>query len=255
LRLHLREWGDGPLVVCLHGVTSFGGRFRKLAEERLADFRVLAPDLRGHGRSEIEPPWDLRTIVGDILETLPAGPAAWIGHSYGGRIVLEIGARAPERVERVVLLDPALQVLPHVALDMAEGTCADLSFASPDDAIQSRIDSGRYPHTPREFFEEDAREHLEAGPDGRLRFRFCRSAVVTAWSDMATPHPPAPRVPTLLVLGAQSWLVLDEQVEELRARLGELLQVATVPGGHTVFWDAFAETADAVDGFLRARVP
>ena len=159
--------------------------------------------------------------------------------------------RTPERVERVVLLDPALQVLPHVALDMAEGACADLSFASPEEAIQSRIDSGRYLHTPRAFLEEDAREHLEAGPDGRLRFRFCRSAVVTAWSDMATPHPPAPRVPTLLVLGARSWLVLDEQVEELRARLGELLQVVTVPGGHTVFWDAFAETADAVDGFLR----
>ena len=251
MRLHLREWGDGPIVVCLHGVTSFGGRFRKLAQERLADFRVLAPDLRGHGRSEIEPPWDLGTIVDDVLETVPAGPAVWIGHSYGGRIVLEIGARAPEGVERVVLLDPALQVLPHVALDMAEGACAHLSFASPEEAIQSRIDSGRYLHTPRAFFEEDAREHLEAGPDGRLRFRFCRSAVVTAWSDMATPPPLAPRVPTLLVLGAQSWLVLDEQVEELRARLGELLQVVTVPGGHTVFWDAFAETADAVDAFLR----
>jgi lipase len=252
VHLYVRQWGDGPLVVCLHGVTSFGGRFRHLAEERLRDFRVLAPDLRGHGHSDFEPPWSIDTMVDDLLETVPDEPAAWIGHSYGGRLVLDVAARAPERVECAVLLDPALRVLPHVALDMAELTCDDVSFASSEEAIQWRIDSGRFLHTPREFFEEDARDHLAQGRDGRLRFRFCRSAVITAWSDMATTPPPARRVPTLLVLGAKSWLVLDDQLERLREELGDLLQLVTVPGGHTVFWDAFAETADAVEAFLRS---
>jgi lipase len=251
VRLHLRQWGDGPPVVCLHGVTSFGGRFRHLAEERLRDFRLLAPDLRGHGHSGLEPPWSIATMVDDVLETVPDGPAVWLGHSYGGRLVLDVAARSTDRVERAILLDPALQILPHVALDMAEMTCEDVSFASPEEAIQWRIDSGRFLHTPREFFEEDAHEHLHPGPDGRLRFRFCRSAVVTAWSDMATPPPPAPPVPTLLVLGAQSWLVLDDQVERLHEELGDRLRVVSVPGGHTVFWDAFDETADAVEAFLR----
>jgi lipase len=252
VRLHLREWGDpaARTVVCLHGVTSFGGRFRKLAEERLTGFRVLAPDLRGHGLSEFEPPWDIGTLTTDVLETIEPERAVWIGHSYGGRLVVEIAARAPERVERAVLLDPALQVLPHVALDLAEAQCADVSFARPEEAIQWRLDSERYLHTPREHFEEDAREHLERGADGRLRFRFCRSAVVTAWSDMATPPPQFPGVPTLLVLGAQSWLLLDDQIDALRAALGDLLEVVTVPGGHTVFWDAFDETAGAVVSFL-----
>ena len=60
MRLHLHEWGsaDAPPVVCLHGVTSHGARFAHLAE-RLSGFRVLAPDLRGHGRSGWEPPWRL----------------------------------------------------------------------------------------------------------------------------------------------------------------------------------------------------
>ena len=60
MRLHLHEWGDpgAPVVLCLHGVTGHGLRFRRLAEERLATrYRVLAPDLRGHGRSGWEPPW------------------------------------------------------------------------------------------------------------------------------------------------------------------------------------------------------
>ena len=106
MRLHLHEWGcaDAPPVVCLHGVTSHGARFAHLAE-RLSGFRVLAPDLRGHGRSGWEPPWRLETHVEDVLETAAAvrvDTAAWIGHSFGGRVLLELAARCPECIERVV---------------------------------------------------------------------------------------------------------------------------------------------------------
>ena len=51
--LQLHEWGDrtAPPVVALHGIGGFGRRFRKLAEEHLEGYRVVAPDLRGHGSS------------------------------------------------------------------------------------------------------------------------------------------------------------------------------------------------------------
>ena len=124
--LQLHEWGDAsaPPLVCVHGINAHGRRFRRLAEERLATrFRVLAPDLRGHGSSEWEPPWTIATHVHDLLETLDdAGvrKADWIGHSFGGRLVLELAALAPERIDRAVLLDPAIQLLPHVGFDFAE---------------------------------------------------------------------------------------------------------------------------------------
>ncbi len=255
MRLHLHAWGDeaAPRIVCLHGVTAHGRRFRKLAEERLAGrFRVLAPDLRGHGRSGWEPPWSVEMHVDDLLDTLGSEPATWIGHSFGGRLVLEIAARQPGLVRRAVLLDPALYVLPHVALDMAEEERKDVSFATPEEAIQARLDSGRLFHTPREMLEEEMGDHLAQGEDGRLRYRYLKSAVITAWSHMATPPPPyeRARVPTLLVLGERSWLVLDHQVADYGAALGHLLQVVTVPGGHPVLWDAFHETAEAIDAFL-----
>ena len=62
MRLNTHEWGDpsAPPVVCLHGVTGHGLRFRRLAEERLADrFHVVAADLRGHGHSTWDEPWDI----------------------------------------------------------------------------------------------------------------------------------------------------------------------------------------------------
>jgi lipase len=250
--LHVHEWGDpaGPTVVCLHGVTSYGGRFNPLAE-RLADrYHVVAPDLRGHGHSVWEPPWDLDTHLADILDTVTAEPAVWIGHSFGGRLAAEIAVREPGRVERLVLLDPALQVLPHVAMDMAELERADVSYATVEDAVQARFDSGRVLHAPRELLLESDRNHLEVGQDGRLRYRYSRSAVIAAWSIMATAPPSPARFPTLIVLGAASWLTLDEQAEIYRAVLGDLVEILTVPGGHTVYWDALDETSAALTAFL-----
>jgi lipase len=257
MELNLHEWGarDAPVLICLHGVNAHGRRFRKLAEERLANsFRVLAPDLRGHGQSDWEPPWTIATYAHDVLETLDAcgvRTADWVGHSFGGRLILELAALAPDRIERAVLLDPAIQLLPHVGFDFAERERMDQSFASPEEAIQARLDTGA--PTPREHLEEENAEHLARHADGRFRFRYCRAAVVSLYGELCTPAPPPEtlRVRTLLVHAGQFGLVRDEQVDAYRAALGDLIEIVEVPGGHIVYWDAYDETASAIEAFLQ----
>src|SRR6266540_2047428 len=151
MELHVHEWGDSgsPPVVCLHGVNAHGRRFRRLAEDRLAArFHVLSPDLRGHGYSDWDPPWS---------------------------------------IARALLLDPAIQLLPHVSYDFAERERADLWFESPEEAIQARLDSGSV--APREFLEEEMADHLVEGRDGRWRFRYCQAAVVALYGELCTPPP------------------------------------------------------------------
>ena len=257
MELHLHEWGEpsAPTLVCLHGVNAHGRRFRRLAEERLARrFRVLAPDLRGHGFSEWDPPWTIATHAHDVLETLDAAGvrrATLVGHSFGGRLVLELAVLDPQRIERAVLLDPAIQILPHVAFDFAERERADHSYASPDEAIVQRLDGTT--QTPRSFVEEDAEEHLVKHADGRFRYRYCQSAVVSMYGELCTPPPPPEtlRAQTLLLYSHDFGLVRKEQVEAYRAALGDRLDIVTVPGGHLVYWDAHDAMADAVDQFLR----
>jgi len=252
MTLHLHAWGDAdaPPLVCLHGVTSHGGRFHRLGSRLAERYRVLAPDLRGHGYSDWEPPWSTGAQLADVLETVAVERGVWLGHSYGGRLLAELAAREPERVERAIFLDPALQVLPHVALDMAELERHDRLFESVEEAVQLRYDTGRVLLAPREMLLEDEAVHLEPARGGRLGYRYCKSAVVASWSEMAEPPPKPARVPTLFVLGAQSWLVLDEHVERYRAELGDLFEVVEVPGGHTVFWDALDATVEAIERFL-----
>jgi lipase len=248
VKLHVHAWGDpgAPPVVCLHGVTGHGERFRRLAEERWAGFRVLAPDLRGHGRSGWEPPWTLETHVADLIETLDGLGVErpdWVGHSFGGRVVLEVAAAHPERVGRVVLLDPAIDVLPHVAESMAEAERAEPIFDSPQDYRERRGDG---PATPPELVEEDAVMHCDVLPDGRLRRRTSQPAVISIYGELAAAAPPPPAAETLLLYSPAYGLVRDEH-------LALYENAVALPGMHMVMWDAFDETATAVERFLEDR--
>ena len=207
--LHAHSWGepDAPPVVCLHGIRGHGGGYARLAEERLGRrFRVVALDLVGHGRSDWEPPWRLESHVDAILETVDAlgiERAAWIGHSFGGRLVLELIARDAERVERAVLLDPAIWAPPPIALQHAELARVDESYESLDEAIERRIVVGNLHRPPRDWLARDLAAHLETGADGRLRYRFCISAVVAGLAELASPPSPLDsfRVPSMMILG------------------------------------------------------
>jgi lipase len=223
-----------------------GGRFRRLAAEPLAGRRVLAPDLRGHGRSGWEPPWDLGTHLDDLRETLDAegaGRADLVGFSFGGRLALELAAADPGRVARLALLDPAVPLAPAVAATSADDARHDLSFPDEDAAVRARVAVLR--HAPAALIEADLRGTLVTGEDGRLRYRMAPAAVVAAYGEMArAPGLPAD-TPTVLVRAADG-IVDDRQEGLLRDALGDALWVTRVPGAHAVMWDAYEATAGAV---------
>ena len=186
------------------------------------------------------------------MRALDIDDADWLGHSFGGRLVLELVADRPELVRRIVLLDPAVWVPPNVALERAEGERRDRSYASPDEAVERRFAESRLHSTPRELVEEEVATHLGRGEDGRWRYRYCPAAVIAAFGEMAKPPPPfeTVQVPALVVHGRDSDVVPQIVVDVLRDGIDEL-QLESVPGGHIVMWDALDETAGAVDRFLR----
>jgi lipase len=232
-------------------VTGHGEHFAQLAQEALAGYRVLAPDLIGHGSSSYEPPWGIAAHVDAVVRTVGTEPARLVGHSFGGRLAFEIAARAPKLVPRLVLLDPAIFVPPGIALPAAENARQTRAYVSYDEGIDRRYDESQLSRAPRELLERELREHLVWMDDG-YRYRYSQAAVVAAYGELASEPPPFERVrvPTLLVLGERSYLPYDHLLDAHREALGDLLEVVVVPGGHTVLWDSFDETAAAIAAFL-----
>ena len=103
--------GDGPPLVFLHG--PWGLRSDRDFLDRLAaTHRIYAP--RHPGTTPGDPDaihqldewWDLVVYYGELLDRLGLGAPALVGHSFGGMVACEIAAAMPERVKRLVLIDP-----------------------------------------------------------------------------------------------------------------------------------------------------
>jgi len=98
--------GSGPPVVLVHGLGGAAPNWRRIAPDLARDYRVLIPELPGHGGSDVLHAATLDPLADAVLAVLDAEdalPAVWIGHSLGGIIGLRAAARRPDALRGVVL--------------------------------------------------------------------------------------------------------------------------------------------------------
>ncbi|UUW91437.1 alpha/beta fold hydrolase [Pimelobacter simplex] len=248
------EWGSSasPALVCIHGVGS-DAQWWARAGERWADagFRVIAFELRGHGSSGWEPPWTHATYVADLLESVTAlglDQVDWAGFSFGGRLLLDLAAVAPERIRRAVIMEPVVQISPDLALHRATQELTGDVWPSVEEFLGGRENIAG---TTPEMVAAAARQ-FDTLPDGRVRRRTCQSAIVSIFSEFAAAPPPASTltVPALLLHAPAFGLVSAEQQA---AYAPYLRRVVEVPGMHDVLDTALEETVTAVQEFLTAE--
>jgi pimeloyl-ACP methyl ester carboxylesterase len=150
--------GDAPAIVLVHGITESRETWRPLIGPLARDHRVLAVDLRGHGASGHEAPYDPAQYAADVAETIDSAGLAdplLVGHSLGGVIVTAVPA-ARDDVVGIVNVDQPLALGGfRAALQQLEpalrGTPAE--FAGAIDAV---FDSMVGPLTPDERARIDA---------------------------------------------------------------------------------------------------
>jgi pimeloyl-ACP methyl ester carboxylesterase len=124
----LDHGGDGPLIVCVHGLEGSAYNWNLIAPALAKSHRVVAPDLSGFG---FTPPLDGGTtvernaeLVKDVIDHY-GGEAIVIGNSMGGLISILTSELYPERVRSLVLLDPAAPIFSWTAINFP--TAARLS--------------------------------------------------------------------------------------------------------------------------------
>jgi pimeloyl-ACP methyl ester carboxylesterase len=105
--------GSGPAVLCLHGLGGTKASFLPTLAALAEHHRVIALDLPGFGDSSkpIRAAYDAPFFaewVRELMDTLAIERAHLVGNSMGGRIGIELALSEPERVDRLVLLSPAL---------------------------------------------------------------------------------------------------------------------------------------------------
>jgi pimeloyl-ACP methyl ester carboxylesterase len=103
----IREMGEGPVVVLVHGYPLDGAMWSGVARAMSGRFRVLKPDLPGRGETAAASEGridDYADFVATILDALPA-PAGLAGFSMGGYVALALARRKPAKLAALALVD------------------------------------------------------------------------------------------------------------------------------------------------------
>ena len=231
MKLHVREWGTGDrIAVLIHGITSDSGGWWRLGRDLAArGYRVLAPDLRGHGLSP-RGPYGPEAWAGDVLESVPARPELALGHSLGGLVL----AVAVDRLEpaRAVYEDPAWRVSPERQAAAATQFVAQKGWDRPQVVAA-------YPR----WSAEDVNAKLAALPcwDPDTARALLDG---TEWD-----HTPAtPVVPSLVQLADPSDLVPPARADALRQAGFEVRVVAGA--GHSIHRDDYEGFLAGLAGWL-----
>jgi len=116
LELSTFAFGHGPPVVLLHGMAATKLSYLPLLPALAERYTVIVPDLPGHGESakprvRYTPQYFAR-VIRALFDEMGLRDAAVAGNSMGGRVALEVAAAFPQRVNSLILLDPAAAGLP-----------------------------------------------------------------------------------------------------------------------------------------------
>jgi pimeloyl-ACP methyl ester carboxylesterase len=146
INLHyLDHPGPAPTLVLLPGLTASAPIFAGLIQAGLSPrFHVLAPDLRGRGRSDVPPAGfdpaapaanytmaDHAADVIGLLDALAIRRPVLAGHSFGGMLALYMAAHFPERFPRIVVLDSAIALATPATRELLKPVLARLGLALP----------------------------------------------------------------------------------------------------------------------------
>jgi pimeloyl-ACP methyl ester carboxylesterase len=169
--------GDGQPVLCVHSAGQTGEQWREvLASLPEAGYRVIAPDLPGHGRSDPAPGGPIEDLghyaewCAELLGALGVERAHLVGCSIGGRIVLDLAGRRPEVPLAVVAM----------AANRREG------MVSPTGLRRELEDSSSPSRADRTFHGTLASLGSEVGPDraALLATRHRREDPIVTTSDL-----------------------------------------------------------------------
>jgi pimeloyl-ACP methyl ester carboxylesterase len=117
--VHYLDFGgpDGaPVIVCVHGLSGSAENWTALAPLLADRYRLLAPDLAGHGltrsmgrSTSVEAN---QALLHRFVQSVPGGPVVLMGNSMGGMIALIEAGTSPDLVSGLILVDPALPFVP-----------------------------------------------------------------------------------------------------------------------------------------------
>jgi pimeloyl-ACP methyl ester carboxylesterase len=251
VELAVRREGAGTPVVFLPGIFADHTVWNVVARDLAKDHVVLAPDLRGHGRSPFPDGSTMKfdELAADVLAMLDReklDKTHLVGLSAGGFLALEIGLAHPDRIRSVTLVSSAGQCDRHTK-SIAERWITTYREEGPEALALRLLKDLYYPEWIEEHLEiaDRLRESLKEGePRGPLAW----SAAIRTFDTRGRLA--GLRVPLFVIQGMDDQVVDPSHARLLRQTIQGTPVRLLARTGHMVPVERPAETAESIRGWL-----
>jgi pimeloyl-ACP methyl ester carboxylesterase len=256
MKLAHAERGTGPVVVLLHGFPLSRALYEHQLNALGSVYRVIAPDLRGHGDSPSpDGAYTMDEMADDVIELLDGlgidQPVVLGGLSMGGYVALSLVRRYPRRVRGLILIDTrAAADTPEAARTREETARAVLQAGHAGSIIETMI--------PRLFGKTTLERHPErVGPMLAVMERTSAKGVAGALRGMAIrPDRRAElrsiTVPTLVLVGEDDVISPPSEAREIAKTLPDARLQVIPSAGHLAPYENPSAVNDAIRRFLNS---
>jgi pimeloyl-ACP methyl ester carboxylesterase len=258
LILNYREYGAGAPLVVAHGVFGSSRNWTSIARALARQRRVIALDLRNHGQSGAAASMSYPEMAADVADTLDAldlPAVALLGHSMGGKTLMQFALEHRDRAQLLIVVDVAPVAFPPAHVRQFErivDALLDLPIAEIDtraDADQRLARSVSDPAT-RGFLLQNL-ERTEKGWRWRIDLHAIRAGLPNVMSFPGWSGP-SYAGPTLFLRGGRSVGVLPEHEARIRALFPRSRIETIADAGHNPHTETPGQFLAQVEAFLRA---
>ena len=261
MRFHYVEWGDcaSRPILFLHGGGQTCRTWDVVCHELSPTYRCIALDQRGHGDTEwsYESDYGIAAHAADIgalVDALGLAPVVVVGMSLGGLNGLHFALERAAAVAGVVCIDVGPWVNTEAAVPIRQfmQEVTNLDQLEQFVAAALRLD----PRRDERLLRYSLWHNLRRRPDGRLmwktdlRHREDRVAMVAAALELLRMRITALRSPTLIVRGAESRVLDEEDMRRFAEAIPHARRVTIQGAGHNVQGDQPKALVEALRGFL-----
>lgn len=251
IRIRFDVHGAGAPVLLIHGYPLSGELWDEVIPHLESDFRLIVPDLRGHGRSEAGDSASMDEMADDLAAVLDAAdeerPVVLVGMSMGGYAALAFCRRYRERVRALVLVDSRAGADSKEAAAKRRETAAKVlregsgAVAEVAEQMASKLFASAVDPRLREVWRERMARTAPTGVAAALRGMADRTDSTDLLSELGRP--------VLVVVGEEDEITPVEGAREMAAAAGAALEVIAW-AGHAAPAERPGEVAAVLRGFL-----
>jgi esterase len=247
IRLHYLDWGPapGPAILFLHGTGLTAHTWDLACLALRSRYHCRALDLRGHGDSEWSPVTDysLKVQIADVehfVEKLGLTDFILVGMSLGGLISIGYASRRSDLLKGLVIVDSSLRV--RARSRVRDFMAEEAELPSIDDFIERALQFNS--RRKRDLLRVSLLHNLRRLPDGRYAWKYDHRYWgnldvdrIRAERDELATSVPEISCPTLVVRGAESEVLPEEEAAAFAGRLRNGRWTTVQGSGHTIQGD------------------